>query len=866
MLRRVHRHYLSHGLIAVLLLATIAFGAQVAMTSFNCGEVSPYMLRRWDFQKYDNAAVELENMLILTEGPVTRRPGTKYIAETKTSSSISRLIPFEYSKTDTYIIEMGDEYMRFYRNGGQILDVNDDVYEITTPFENTEIFDVQYVQEADTMYLVDGNDPPQKLTRTDHDAWTIEDVNFTTGPFLDENITTTTVEPNNTTGTISLVADANIFDETHVGALWRIGYRRSDNPLVGTLDANESSSTIEVGGDYYYNIQGTWTGDAILEKSYDAGSNWETVYPRYNADSAVNEDRDDSEPDDDVLYRVTMENYEKGDAEYYLRVSQNVNYGVVKIVAYVDANEVQATVVSTLEDCNDTTDIWAEGYWSDYRGWPQTLEFYEQRLMFGGSTSYPQTIWASRTASGASDDYENMTSGVDDDDALIYVLPGQNPIQWMLAQTHLLLGTLGGVGRWGSSDDETPITPTEPTNYRMQARYGAAYMQAVMVGDAVLYVERGGMRVREFVYSLERDRFVAPDMTILAEHISGDGIVDIAYQSRPGSILWCVTDDGDLATLTYQRDQDVVGWARQTTEGSFESVAVIPGDDEDEVWVIVNRTIDDSTVRYVEQFQPRDWGSSQNDCFFVDCGLSFDGGDAVSITAATQACPTDGDGTDLADDDQIKITSVVGMTELNNNIYTIDDADSTAKTLTLADSTGTTDINSVGFTAYTSGGSLQRFERDFTNMTHLEGEGVASLSQGETQPSEDVSSGAVSVDQWGNKVHIGLPFTSQFKTMPIIIEGREGISAGKTARINEVTIDFYESLGVQYGTDADNIDTVVFYDPDVDVGDPIPLFTGVRQMPFLYGMYRNAQVYLESDQPLPFTVRMVAPKITVTEK
>lgn len=1269
-----------------------------AITTFNGGEWSPFMLRRFNFAKYDSACQELTNMLILTEGPVQRRPGTKFIAAVKDPTTAVRLIPFEQSKTDAYIIETGPRYMRFYRNGGQIINDDDSIFELDTEFGEEDLVNIQYVQDASVMYFVDGNDAPQKLTRADHNDWTIEDMNFITGPFLDENTTTTVVEPNALTGTIRLIADANIFEIGHEGALWRIGFRRSDTPLIGTLDANESSAAIEVSGTFYYNIQGTWSGDAILEKSFDSGSSYETVYPRYNSSTAVNEDFDDSEPEEDVLYRITMSNYVSGAAEYYLRPTDNINYGIVRIIKYVDPNEVQALVLSTLQDANSGTDKWSEGAWSTFRGFPQTIEFYEQRLMFGGSASFPQTIWATKTANGSIDDYENMTAGVDDDDALIYVLPGQNPIQWLKAQTQMLIGTLAGVGRWGSQDDETAITPTNPTNYREQARHGAKYMQSIIVGDSVLYVERGGHRIREFAYSLERDRYVAPDLTILAEHITGDGVVDMAYQGRPDSILWCVTADGTLSSLTYQRTEDVVGWARhimgpsspattgfpspvpstaaalsltrttaisnvdelqamnddltdnyylindidcavtedwnsgdgfvpignvgtkftgtfdgqgftisnlfidrstenrvglfgfvqsatlydfiladseihgdglmgavigevatavtaqnitvrdtiigggsqmggfvgagatgtftecetkrvtvqndasesyanvglfngtcngtftdcrangditetasdsgvgitmagfvaqmdntdvfirceasgtlpnpptsvdrtlfrtgtfggfggtfvsgatttdckfqktldfravagtdekqsvlftnpdptggtytltfdnittpainfdalqaaiqsafdtafgadvidvedtpnstlgvyfrgdnytrtdvaaitldmsnltggsgaytviESTKGAYAepnpaptatvvsetipttghnspgdgaaiSVAVIPGTDEDEVWVIVRRDVNDNILKYIEQIQPRDYGDDQKDAFFVDSGLSFDGGDAVSITAATKAepplitvdtWPTDGSGTNLADGQEVKIVGVVGMTELNNAIFTIDDADVSAKTLTLDNSTGATDINAVDYTTYISGGTLQRFERNFTGANHLDTETVIIFTDGQAAGSAVVGSdgtvGTVDTDIWGNKVHIGLPYTSIVKTMPIIIPEPTGISVGKVARINSVTIDFYKTLGVSYGQASDNLTPVVFYARDADPGTPIPFKTGLIPQPFLFGYSRDAIVYMESAEPYPWTLRMIAPNITISER
>lgn len=858
--------------IILLLFSSIASGQVTsAITAFNAGELSPHMLMRVGFQKYDNAAQELENMLILSQGPVERRPGTRYIAETKTSSSKSRLIPFEFSKTDAYIIEFGDEYLRFYRNGGQILTDGGSTYDISTDYDEGELFDIQYVQLADVMYLVDGNDPPQKLTRTDHNAWTIEDVNFVTGPFLDENKTTTTITPTGTTDTITLNSSTDIFESTHVGALWRINHRTPAASVSGSFDANGSSSVLPVGGDFIIKTDGTWTGTVTLQR--DPGDGYEDTEFQLHSEDDGNIDDVGNEDEIGVNYKVTMTSFSSGSCTYNFSAKTYTHVGIVKITAFTDGNTVTATVLTDLGS-TDASDEWSEGYWSDFRSWPQTIEFHEQRLVFGGSESYPQTLWSSKTANGALDDYEDMTEGTNADAALIYVLPGQNPIQWLLSQTYLMIGTLSSVGRWGSADDATPITPTEPTNYRVQAQNGSAYIQAVFAGDAVLYVERGGQRVREFAYSLERDRFVTPDLTILAEHITGDGIIDIAYQLRPDSILWCVTEGGVLATLTYERTEDVVGWSRQTTEGSYESVAVIPGSDEDEVWVIVNRTIDGSTARYVEQFQPRAW-LDQKDAFFVDSGLSFDGGAAVNISNITLAdpavvtvstWPTDGAGDNLSDGDEVKILSVVGTTELNGNIYTIDDANVTDKTFSLEDSTGTIDINSVDFTAYVSGGTVQRFEKDFSNLSHIEAETVAILGDGNALPTEIVSSGVVGLDTWSNVVHIGIPYKSQMMTMPVVLQTQLGLSAGKTARIGNVLVNFYRSLGVKYGLSEDSVDDVIFYDSTDDVGDPILVVSGWKSLSFLAGHYREAVVYLETDQPLPFECRAIDPQLTITER
>ena len=385
-----------------------------------------------------------------------------------------------------------------------------------------------------------------------------------------------------------------------------------------------------------------------------------------------------------------------------------------------------------------------------------------------------------------------------------------------------------------------------------------------MAGDAILYLERGGKKVREFIYNLERDQFVAPDMTILAEHITTDGIIDIAYQSKPDSILWCVLEDGNTASLTYNREQDVVAWATHSTDGDFESVAVIPGADEDEVWFFVQRVVDSNSVRYIEQMKPRDWGSTQSECFFIDSGLTYNGGDAVYITDVDQSDPAlitvsswpiDIDGDDITDGNQIEITGITGMTELNGNVYTIDDSDTVALTFTLNNSADTSDVDSTDYTAYITGGTVQRVENSFTGFDHLEGETLKVLADGRTQTDVVVDSGDFTIGIWANMVHAGLPYTSIIETMPIVFTTQEGSVAASNKRVSDVSINFYKSLGTKYGKE----------------GDLDECFTGTSLVTdwinrsWQHGYTREATIYLEQNKPLPLCVRAIIPTVSVTE-
>lgn len=150
---------------------------------FSAGEFSPLMQGRVDIERYRAALAICLNYVPTVQGAITRRPGTKYIAETKTSSKESRLVAFEFSTTQAYVIEFGDQYLRFYRNEGQILS-SGSAYEIVSPYGEDDLFDLKFAQSADTLYIVHPDYAPRKLTRSDHTSWTLSTIDFYDGPYL----------------------------------------------------------------------------------------------------------------------------------------------------------------------------------------------------------------------------------------------------------------------------------------------------------------------------------------------------------------------------------------------------------------------------------------------------------------------------------------------------------------------------------------------------------------------------------------------------------------------------------------------------------------------------------------------------------
>jgi len=196
--------------------------ASPAFTNFTAGELSPRLDGRTDLSKYFNGCKTLQNFLVHPHGGATRRPGTEFISEVKDSTKNVRLIPFEFNVEQAYILEFGDEVFRVYKDGGVVVDGGGSPVEFTTPFAHTELDGLKFAQSADVMYIVHPNHPPQQITRTDHDAWTINAVEFRRGPLLDPAFDGSTLTASARTGSVTITASGSVFASTDVGRIIKL--------------------------------------------------------------------------------------------------------------------------------------------------------------------------------------------------------------------------------------------------------------------------------------------------------------------------------------------------------------------------------------------------------------------------------------------------------------------------------------------------------------------------------------------------------------------------------------------------------------------------------------------------------------------
>lgn len=567
--------------------------------SFTSGELSPKLEGRIDLKDYFKGCRSLQNMVVLEQGGAAKRQGTGYIATAKVPAEPVCLRSFESSSADAYILEFGEQYIRFYKNGGQVGTTVSGVftpYELVSPYDADDVFELKTAQQADTMYITHPDYEPRKMIRYGDTNWTIGAVSFDPPPFMDENTSTTTLTPSAASGTITLTASTATFDADHVGSSWKISGMDTKSRSVDAENQFTDYVTIDDGEDIIYTIDGSgWTATVTLQRSFDGGSTW-LDYLNYTSNVSTSF----TEVRDEVLYRIGVKTGNFTSGTISVSVSKSSQFGYVEVSSVVSDTVVSGTVIQTLPSTSATTD-WAEGAWSDYRGYPTCVTFWEGRLVFGGTYYQPQTIWASQV-----DDYENFETGTGDDDSYNYTLVSNsvNTIRWMVAQSYLFVGTIAAEFKVGSSD--APTTPSN-VNVQLQTTNGVADIPALIVEHLILFIQKGRTKLKTLSYDYQIDKFRTKDLSARADHLFEEYVGQMAYASRPIPTLYIIRDDGYMITSTFIPEHGVVAFAKQVTDGDFESVAVIPGGDRDEVWVVVQRNINGSDTRYIEQFQSALW-------------------------------------------------------------------------------------------------------------------------------------------------------------------------------------------------------------------------------------------------------------------
>lgn len=790
-------------------------GQGVPQLSFTAGELAPEMYARSDVNRYYSGARKVLNFIVRPYGGVSNRTGTTFVGDL---GGPCRLIPFQFSTVQTYVLAFGDYTMRVFTNGGQVVypvghpSAGQPVV-ITTIYPAAVLSRLKFTQSADVMTLCHPNYPPQQLSRYDNDDWRFAEFANTGGPFLDINVDTTkTVSASGVSGNVTITSNVGIFDSSMVGSLFYI--EQSPDATTARWEVQKSITVNDIrraGSNYYKATTSGTTGtirpDHTEGTSNDGGPGVAWLYlhsgsgivlitgytsPTVITGTVVNRLPDlvantttarniaNLTPGDgvsvDVVVTCNGHGFPNGASVNIQSVTGTVGANGTWSINVIDANNFSLVGctdnapytgggTATKADAAIPTYKWALEAWGGSQQYPATTTYYQQRQSFGGSYGKPQTTWFSRTK-GYSD--FGTSNPVLDDDSISFTVASREvqEVRHMIELSDLILFTSGGAWLMKGSQDGT-LTPSS-VNVKRQGAIGCSHVPPVIIGSNALFVTDKGSQLRSLGYSFQQDAFIGQDLTIISHHLfTNRTVVDMAFQQLPYSCVWAVRDDGLLLGLTYLPDQDVAGWHRHTTPyGLFRSVCVVSEGGEDALYQAVDRVVGGVTHYYLERMSPRANG------IFLDSALTYSG---------------------------VPVNSVSGL-------------------------------------------------------SHLEGLTVGIVADGVYVGTAVVSGGAVPLPVSASSVVVGLPYVSELETLDVASAQSNIRTANKLA--NHLCLLVDESKEVLAGPDSDNL---MAYQEDPGLVGPDSDLVAIS-IPATWS--KTARILVRQENPAPISILAVIPEVS----
>tara|TARA_R110001592_G_scaffold148329_2_gene373126 strand:+ start:3310 stop:5772 length:2463 start_codon:yes stop_codon:yes gene_type:complete len=814
----------------------------VIQPSFSGGELAPSLHARVDLAKYATGLKTCRNFLVQAHGGVANRTGTKFITETKNSAKKTRLIPFEFNTTQTYVLELGHLTMRVIKDGGLIsLAANPPAYagsrsyditetdssdvnypfvrhsnvnyilisgtglnvtpgtnaavwhaltglviEIPTPYTETEIAEIDFTQSADIMTIVHTSHPVQELKRYSHYAWDLVPVVFGTTMAAPTNVASTRQEyDSSATETSYSYVVTSVKTDTGEESIASSATSISNNNLSNTV-----TNTI------------TWTAVSGAD-SYNVYKSRGGIYG--------------------FVGRATSTTFKDDNIE-------------------ADANDSPASARTIFNTTNE---------------FPGTVVYYQQRLVFGQTNNDPQKIFMSQTGNFHN---FNISEPLRDDDAVTFTIAASqvNEIRHLVPLSDLIILTSGG--EWLMTANDGVVSPStiqvKPQGYR-----GSADAPPIVIGNTIIHLQAKGAIIRDLAFALESDSYTGNDLTVLASHLfAGKTVKEWAYAQAPHSIVWVVLNDGTLAALTYMREHEVWGWSRHDTDGTFESVCTISEGDEDATYFVVNRTIGGATKRYIERYHTRVFDTVA-DAFFVDSGLSYDGTNTSATTLTLSGGSnwthsetltlTANASTFVSGDPGNTFTLTIGTETL---VCTVQAYTSATVVTVKAGRDVPVAFRSVATAVWSKGVDA------ISGMGHLEGKTISILADGNVEAQKVVSSGAITISHPASKIHLGLPIQGDVQTLNL--ELGQPTQQGKKKSISAVTLRVEESRGGKIGFDKDHLTEFKqrAYEP---YGTATSLKTGDIKVTMPSTWASEGTIFYRQDDPLPMTLLAVIPEVSV---
>jgi len=909
--------------------------------SFSKGEVSPDLYGRADLQAYSSALRTSRNAFIKTEGSWSNRPGTQYLGNAvNVTAKGSVLIPFVFSTTQSYVLEIGVGTAQIFSDGALITT-------LAVPWLLSELPFLRYTQSADTLTVVHPNHVPRQITRTSASVFSIAFFAYTNGPFIPQNTDgTTLVSASGITGTVTLTASSAIFNANHVGALFYLEqqditpitpwtpetlFETPTNPVgvltysnlknykcvaVNLAGGATSFSTGTVAPDHTYGTQWDGIGQGLTGLAGDVGVAWQfqdfgygvvkiTGFTDSMHVTAVVQPVIPGQP---ALLPATVVGPRAVAEGPFTFTGDGVTttFGPLTAASSTDPNRFFVTLAGVYDQPPNytitgttivflsppgngvaisvsqvnglyATSFWAFGAFSPDQGYPSTVSYFPDRLIFAGTPSQPVGVFGSQTSQ-----YTNfaISNPVVNSDAFTIFLNARqlNSICDLIPLQDLIVGTANIIWRLWPGINGTALGPLS-IDATPQAFVGeTSSCAAVLYGDSVIYAIYGGRRIRDLIYQFQFDKYVGAELTAYSRHLVpfGTYIVKMVYAPDPWGQLFALRNDGALLTCTYVRDQQMIAWSRWDTQGTFEDICIVPENNSYALYLLANRTIQGKSARYVERLNQWEWATIY-DYKFSDCSLTYDGRN----TSQALMVLTGGTTWQAGDTGTLTATSTAGWTNfqasdvtLGNAIQLFNGAQTVEARVLIIGYTSPTvvsvrfidpippDLQAQGLITWT-------FARTyFTGATQLAGQMVAVLADSNAISGTNgvpvlqvANDGSFTLPNPCGVVTIGLQYFSDLETLALNQPGIETVRE-RTKGMPGVFLDVHATRGLLTGTDFVNMSGIKERAFETYL-QPTNLQEGIITNRIDTDFSTECHICVRQPYPLPVTIRMVIPSVNV---
>ena len=812
-----------------------------------------------------------DEVFIDSAGGMTEINGRRFKITVLTSTTFSLQDIFSGLDVD------GSAYTT-YTSGG----TSGRIFTLTTPYALADLRELSFTQSGDIITITHRDYEIKDLTRTDHNAWTLTAP--TIGPELDgpgniaatvnsagsSNITYIITSINRETGEESLPGRGDIT------ALTITGVTTADPAVVTTsashsLEAGDIIKITSIVGMVELNARQFVVQQSLSSTTFsiEEDSTNHTAYTSAGSVLQMFESAPSSAgaaPDNDLTWDVVT-----GASKYKLykrNRGSNLSFGFlgeatgVSFTDTIDAAAIEDGVIVFPSPRNP---------FAGAENRPATSGYYQQRKVYGGSISKPDTNFYSKT--GNPNNFNKSEPEVASDPITAAMASGEyNQILSYIPGPDLLVLTTDT--EWITNSGENVGFEADTLFQDPHTFWGSSLLPPIKTGDIVVFMATGASQVRSIGFSADKDQYSGSNLSELAQHLFEVGVgLEWAYTKSPEGRIHIVRDDGVILTVTLNPDQEVLAWSTWDTPGSFESISVQhrqASATEDAIYVVAKRTINGNTVRYIERTHSRLFTEIE-DVFFVDSGLSLDS--PFTITDATAADPvviTTSAAHGFSNADEVIINGIewvkdvdtyfneTNPDQLNGRKYLV--ANKTATTFELTDLPGV-DIDGSAYSAYVSGGEVRATVTSLSGLEHLANTAVSVLMDGNVDTSLTVSAtGTLTLPSSAGRVHVGLRYVADVETLNP--ESPRDTIQGKKKKISDVTARFKNSRGLYMGPDFNNLSPMKFREFE-KMGEPTQLKTGDLKHILKPSWKSSGRFVIRQIDPLPFTLLAVIPKITL---